>query len=189
MADRKAVCFVDNPRRSGYTNKSEKKGVLTVFVQGKRLLSDGHAEGRALLAQMYRQHVGGTLPEIAVTDRGKPYFMESPWYFSISHSRGHVFCALSQRPVGIDAEEMDRVVNLRLADKILSPMERRQYENAADKGLALLTFWVLKEAQAKCTGEGLRGYPNQTEFMLTDPRVQQLEGCLVAVIEEDDHVI
>ena len=45
-------------------------------------------------------------------------------------------------------------------------------------------FWVLKEAAAKLTGEGIKGYPNQTDFDLTDPRVQQLCGCLVAVVEE-----
>ena len=161
-----------------------------MFLQGKRIQPGcGHAEGRILLEQMYRQHVGGRMPEIAVAEWGKPYFMEGNWHFSISHSKHHVFCALSQKCVGIDAEEMDRSINLHLADKILSPAERQQYEKAQDQRLALLTFWVLKEAQAKCTGEGLRGYPNQTEFMLSDPRARQLDGCLVAVIEEDDHVI
>lgn len=190
MPDRRTVCFVDNPGRSRYTIKSIKEGVLTVFVQGKRILPGcGHAEGRKLLEQMYQQQVGGPMPQIAVTDRGKPYFTEGPWHFSISHSKCHVFCALSQKSVGIDAEEMDRSINLHLADKILSPAERQQYEKAEDQRLALLTFWVLKEAQAKCTGEGLRGYPCQTEFKLLDPRVRQLDGCLVAVIEEDDHVI
>ena len=161
-----------------------------MFVQGKKILPGcGHDEGRKLLEQMYRQHVGGPMPEIAVADRGKPYFTEGPWHFSISHSKHHVFCVLSQTRVGIDAEEMDRSVNLRLADKILSPAERQQYEKAEDQRLALLKLWGLKEAQVKCTGEGLRGYPNQTQFLLTDPRVRQLEDCLVAVIEEDDHVI
>lgn len=161
-----------------------------MFLQGKKILpGGGHAEGRVLLEQMYRQYVGGPMPEIAVTDRGKPFFSEGPWHFSISHSKRHVFCALSRKPIGIDAEETDRNINLHLADKILSSAERQQYEEAEDKRLALLKLWVLKEAKAKCTGEGLRGYPDETEFMLTDPRVQQLEGCLVAVIEEDDHVI
>ena len=161
-----------------------------MFLQGKRILPGcGHEAGRQLLRQMYRQHVGGVMPEIAVTERGKPYFLESPWHFSISHTKHHVFCALSRNPIGIDAEEQDRDIKLGLADKILSAMERQQYEAAEEKRLALLTFWVLKEANAKCTGDGLKGYPNHTEFMLTDPRVRRLEDCLVAVIEEDDHVI
>ena len=129
------------------------------------------------------------MPPILVEERGKPYFADSPWHFSISHSKRHVFCALSHKPVGIDAEEADRRINLRLADKILSPMERQQYEAAADPRKALLTFWVLKEAQVKRSGKGLTGYPNHTQFMLTDPRVLKLQDCLVAVIEEEDHVI
>ena len=85
--------------------------------------------------------------------------------------------------LGMDAEELDREINLKLAQKILSPMEKAQFDVAEDKRLALLTFWVLKEAEAKRTGEGLRGYPNHTDFSLDDPRVTQMDGCIVAVLE------
>jgi phosphopantetheinyl transferase len=149
----------------------------------------GHDEAWQLLERMYRQKTGGVLPAVERTALGKPYFLNSPWHFSLTHTKGHVFCVLSQKPVGIDAEEEDRKINLALADKILSPGERAQYDAAADKRLALLTFWVLKEAQKKCTGQGLQGYPKDTDFSLEDPRVQKIDGCLVAVIEEDDHVI
>lgn len=145
----------------------------------------GHAAGRALLAEAYRETTGELLPPIAVTDRGKPYFVEGLWHFSISHTKNHAFCALSHRPVGIDAEEMDREVNPRLAEKILSPGEKTQFDAAEDKRKALLTFWVLKEAAAKLSGEGLRGYPNHTDFSLNDPRVTEIDGCLVAVLEGD----
>lgn len=143
----------------------------------------GHEAGRALLAELYRTHVGEKMPEIAVTDRGRPYFTAGEWHFSISHTPRRVFCALSRNPVGIDAEELDREVNLRLADKILSPAERARFDAARDKRLALLTFWVLKEAAVKRSGEGLRGYPNHTDFSLDDPRVTQRDGCLLAVVE------
>lgn len=149
----------------------------------------GHEAGRLLLAKLYRQLTGQELPAIAITDRGKPYFPDSSVHFSISHTKRHVFCALSDRPIGIDAEELDRQISLRLADKILSPEEREQLDRAEFPEIALLTFWVLKEAQAKCTGQGLRGYPNHTNFSLTDPRVQMMAGCLVAIIEEDDHAV
>ena len=72
----------------------------------------------------------------------------------------------------------------KLAERILSPSEKEQYDAAENKSKALLTFWVLKEAQAKLTGEGLRIYPNHTNFTLDDPRVTETEGCLVAVMEE-----
>ena len=90
---------------------------------------------------------------------------------------------LSKTPVGIDAEELDRAINLKLADKILSPGEKVRFDTAPHKNRALLTFWVLKEAAAKLTGEGLRGYPNHTDFTLDDPRVREMDGCLVAIIE------
>jgi phosphopantetheinyl transferase len=144
---------------------------------------EGHEAGRALLEEMVVAHTGNPMPPIEVTNRGKPYFTEGSLHFSISHSKGHVFCALSDRPIGIDAEEADRAISPALAEKILSPGEYAQWQQAPDPRSALLTFWVLKEAQAKCTGEGLRGYPKDTDFSLADARVQLLHGCLVAVIE------
>lgn len=145
----------------------------------------GHEAGRMLLAQLYTRQTGQPLPPIALTERGKPYFPDCPWHFSITHTSRHAFCVLAKRPVGIDAEEADRQVNPRLADKILSPGERTQYDAAEEKGRALLTFWVLKEAAVKCSGQGLQGYPNDTDFRLDDPRVFEAEGCILAVVTEE----
>ena len=139
-----------------------------------------HAAGLALLESLY----GTPLPEIRKTERGKPYFADGSAHFSITHTPRHVFCVLSETPVGIDAEELDRPIKLSLAEKILSPGELTQFYKAQDKRRALLTFWVLKEAEAKCTGEGIKIHPNHTNFSLDDPRVQKIDGCLVAVIEE-----
>ena len=104
----------------------------------------GHQAGRKLLAELYWAETGENLPEIRVTDRGKPYFPDSDWHFSISHTPKHAFCVLSRHNVGLDAEELNRKVNLKLADKILSPGEKNRFEAAENKEKALLTFWVLK---------------------------------------------
>lgn len=144
----------------------------------------GHAAGRQLLRQLYRQETGQDLPPILKTPLGKPYFENSPWHFSISHTKHYAFCVLSRKNVAIDAEELDRKVRLSLAEKVLSSRELEQFRAAADKERAFLTFWVLKEAAAKLSGEGLRIYPNHTDFSLEDPRVTEIDGCLVAVMEE-----
>ena len=144
----------------------------------------GHEAGRALLRRMYANNFGGEMPKILVAERGKPYFATGNVHFSISHTKAHVFCILADRPVGIDAEELDRAVSPKLAEKILSPGELAQYQAAKDQNRALLTFWVLKEAQAKYEGTGLQGYPNHTNFSLDDPRVTEIDGCIVAVMEE-----
>ena len=144
----------------------------------------GHEAGRMLLKELYREATGEDLPEIRITDRGKPYFPDRDWHFSISHTPKHAFCVLSRNNVGLDAEELDRKINLKLAEKILSPGEKARFDAAENKEKALLTFWVLKEAAAKRSGEGLRGYPKHTNFTLEDPRVTELDGCILAVMEE-----
>ena len=156
--------------------------VLKAAVIGQE---GGHRAGRQLLRKMYEETFGKAMPEILVTERGKPYFQDNPVHFSISHTKKHVFCVLSDRPVGIDAEEISRDIRPELAEKILSASEKNQYEQSENRKEALLRFWVLKEAAAKCTGEGLRGYPNHTAFSLDDPRVFQMNDCFVAVIEAE----
>ena len=145
---------------------------------------DSHMAGKLLLARMYEELTGEEMPPIEKAPRGKPFFPNCRLHFSITHTRTTVFCAISDVEVGIDAEDLSRRVSPALAEKILSPYEYAQYAavDDEDKNAALLRFWVLKEAEAKCSGLGLRGYPNHTEFNLEDPRVQEIAGCMVAVI-------
>ena len=110
----------------------------------------------------------------------------SPYHFSISHTDRHAFCALSRRPVGIDAEELDRAVRFSLVSRILSPQEQQRFHRAEDPQRAFLALWVLKEAAAKCTGAGLTGFPNRTDFSPDDSRVFTWRGCLVAVIGQEN---
>ncbi len=166
--------------------KSEGGGGMLKIAGAEISGGDGHKAAYDLLEALFREETGRLLPKILRTDRGKPYFPEEKLHFSLTHTKKHAFCVLSDRPVGIDAEELDRKINRSLAEKILSAGELAQFSAAPDKNRALLTFWVLKEAAAKCTGEGLHGYPNQTDFLLTDPRVEERNGCLVAVIREGE---
>ena len=146
----------------------------------------GHEAGRSLLTRLYGEATGQPLPPIEVGAWGKPAFSDSDWHFSISHTKKHAFCVLAEENIAIDAEELNRRVNLSLAEKILSPMEKAQFDAADDKNRALLTFWVLKEASAKLSGRGLRGYPNDTAFSLDDPHVREMDGCLVAIFIEGE---
>ena len=145
---------------------------------------DSRVAGKLLLAQMYEELTGEEMPAIEKAPRGKPYFPGSDLHFSITHTKTTVFCAIADTEVGIDAEDLNRKVSPALAQKILSAHEYAQYEAVPEeeKNEALLRFWVLKEAEAKCSGLGLRGYPNHTEFDLDDERVRKLGGCMVAVI-------
>lgn len=142
----------------------------------------GHEIGRQLLAQLYDTHVGGKMPQILTAPMGKPYFADSDWHFSISHTKRHAFCVLADVRIGLDAEETDRNIDLKIATKILSAGELAQFFDAQDQRRTLLTFWVLKEAQAKLTGKGIKWHPTHTDFTLPDSRVQEIDSCLVAIV-------
>ena len=153
------------------------------------LPGEGHAAGRSLLKEMVEAISQAPIPNILTGHRGKPYFETGDLHFSITHTKHHVFCAVSDRPVGIDAEETDREVPTKLIPKILSPFELTQYEEATRKPLALLKLWVLKEAYFKYLGTGINGWPNHTHFSVDDPRVTEQYGCLVAVVQEDTYAL
>ena len=70
----------------------------------------GHEAGWALLRQLYLEETGQPLPPVRLTKRGKPYFPDSPYHFSISHTRRHAACVLGKYPVGLDLEELNRPI-------------------------------------------------------------------------------
>lgn len=150
---------------------------------------DSRVAGKLLLAQMYEELTGEEMPEIGKMPRGKPYFLTGGLHFSITHTKTRVFCAISDKPVGIDAEDLTRQVSPQLAQKILSPNELALYEAAPEeeKNDILLRLWVMKEAEVKCSGLGLRGYPSHTDYRPDDPRISVVEGCVLAVITEGDN--
>ena len=146
----------------------------------------GHEAGRALLEKTYRRLYGRKMPQILVTEQGKPYFADGSAHFSISHTKNHVFLCLHHENVGIDAEETDRHICPELTQRFLSPREQARLENAPDRRAALLRLWVLKESYAKLTGRGWGNYLRETDFDPEDPRVQMIDGCFVAVLEEKE---
>ena len=144
----------------------------------------GHEAAYGLLAQL----VGAPLPEICRTPLGKPFFKDEALHFSISHTRHHAFCCVSEQNVGIDAEEMGRPVDPRLADRFLSETEKARVAVAPDKNDALLRLWVLKESYGKLTGKGIGNFLKTTDFDPYSQKIQIIDGCYVAVLEEDNAV-
>lgn len=139
---------------------------------------------RDLLARLYSTTQGRPMPVLEKLPGGKPVFSQGELHCGIAHTRGHVFVALSDGPVGLDAEECTRPVSMKLARRILSPGE------PADTPRQLLEYWVLKEAYTKFTGEGLRQSFRALTFDRETLRLegsdlrftlQELFGCLVAL--------
>ena len=153
-------------------------------LKWKRLENQsGHDAGRELLAALYFEENGCELPPILQTELGKPYFSNGDWHFSVSHTDHHAFCCLSRENVGIDAEEMCRKIDPRVASRYLSEAEQNRLKNAPDSNAALLRLWVLKEAWAKLTGRGIGNWLCTTDFDPADSRIICIDGCFVAILE------
>ena len=107
----------------------------------------------------------GIDPEVIRFDRtadGKPYAVGLNVHFNISHSGSLVLCAVSERSVGIDVEQL-RPVNARLTKKVCTPAELAYIQEVpgwGDKltGEAMIRFfriWTSKEAYFKWAGTGI----------------------------------
>ncbi len=144
-----------------------------LYVWGTGELSpDPSTAVRALLGQAFSRLTGEPMPELQKAPGGKPYWPASPWHFSLSHTRQGVFCAISDAPVGLDAEHL-RTLRPEVIARVLSPAELRCFDGSPE---CFLRFWTLKEAYVKYTGEGLMGYPNKLSFTLDDEKSASLSG-------------
>ena len=89
---------------------------------------------------------------------GKPYFQDYPFYFNLSHSGEYVFCAISDREVGVDIQQFRPVEEVRLTRRFFSEEEQKILERCLDREERRKLFyrlWTRKEAYGKLTGEGI----------------------------------
>lgn len=104
---------------------------------------------RALLARLLHERTPAlfcleTLPEIQLTELGKPYFRDYPeLFFSFSHTNALAVCALGDVPLGVDAEYM----------RDISEGVRRRFLAGCTQKDALQR-WTERESYGKMTGEG-----------------------------------
>lgn len=94
---------------------------------------------------LWEQYRFRSIPQIAKTPRGKPYFPEFPEvHFNLSHTGGAVLVGLAGQPVGVDIERI-RPVGSRSMRRIA----------AADTEEEFFSSWVRREARSKRSGEGI----------------------------------
>ena len=109
---------------------------------------------------------------------GKPYLSAPdldgpPLRFSLSHTRGHVACAVSRDgEVGVDAECRSHINDLaRLMAGVCSADEQAQVRAApaSEQADRFLDLWSLKEAYVKTCGTGIDTKLPQITFDLRVP--------------------
>lgn len=93
--------------------------------------------------------------EFTYTEYGKPYLSDYPnVHFNISHSGEYVACAVSDKPVGIDIQEIGEY-NFDVAKRVCNSKELKQIENSEDKASEFTKLWAQKEAVLKMVGTGI----------------------------------
>ena len=110
-----------------------------------------------LLRYALRGADGGLLPEILREKNGKPWIPGEP-AFSLAHTRTMALCAVSDEPVGVDAETI-RPFRPGVARLSLQAAEQAWVAAQPDFDRAFLTLWTAKEAYVKLTGAGLQWRP------------------------------
>lgn len=92
----------------------------------------------------------------AYGEKGKPYFREHPFYFSLSHSGDYVLCVLSNQEVGADIQQHCGKDVGKLARRFFSEREAMALEQAgAAREELFYRLWARKEAYGKLTGRGV----------------------------------
>lgn len=90
---------------------------------------------------------------------GKPYAENAKIQFSISHSGDIAVCALSDKPVGIDIEQI-REVNVNVARRLFTPDEQIYvFEKWTQVRERFFEVWTRKEAYVKMLGKGISHFP------------------------------
>lgn len=97
------------------------------------------------------------------TSAGKPFFVDCPIHFSLSHCRGMVCCALSSDSVGVDVEQV-RPVRPAIVRRVCTEEERLWLSVQRDQTDAFFSLWTLKESVMKLSGQGIRYGFQQASF-------------------------
>lgn len=115
-----------------------------------------HELSQKLLGYALQREYGLTLSDLRLETgpHGKPFFLDSPVKFSLSHCRGLVCCLLGTEEAGVDAEPLGRPFDLRLAERVCTPEELEALKTAPDPEKEFVFLWTLKESFLKLTGEG-----------------------------------
>lgn len=133
--------YLTVPRQNGILKKKNDSSKVNTLIS--RLLLLWELEQRTGIPQNKIEFVRGT--------HGKPYLKGSDLQFSLSHTKGAVCVAFSDKgEIGADVESAARRVRPELYKNVLCKEELA----ALDKN-SFLSFWVQKEAFLKRLGLGI----------------------------------
>jgi 4'-phosphopantetheinyl transferase len=128
--------------------------LIIYFAKIKNAKSYSEGFARCVLAK--NLNVDGKNLLICKNEFGKPFLKDYPnVHFNLSHTKGAIVCAVSDKPVGVDIERIGRF-NKRIAERFFTKNEQGyifSYNiNQADR---FAEIWTMKEAYVKWIGKGM----------------------------------
>jgi 4'-phosphopantetheinyl transferase len=93
--------------------------------------------------------------KIGRLESGKPYLIDYPHiHFSISHSKFAVACAVYDKHIGVDIENI-RNFSTNVTKRVCTKEEQTLIDNSENKEDTFFRMWTFKESYVKLTGDGL----------------------------------
>jgi len=147
------------------------------FLDDKKRTVAGEMLARKAISERHHVPVGDI--QFEKNKHGKPFAMDFPVEFNISHSGNIVVCAVSDTPVGIDIEEI-RSVDLNIVKHICTKREveylfrqvpsEKDFIKSSNQSLLVRLFqiWTTKEAYFKCIGTGITNLKKADYFSICE---------------------
>jgi len=175
--EERAQCLsIGERKRAARFVHSEDTKRLIIAYSGLRLLLSKYL---SLPAESFK---------FKTNDHGKPYLIDSPIYFNLSHSKDWVIWAFAlNNELGVDIEYQKKNIEpMDLAKRFFSPKEYAMLKNTLpeERLSSFYRCWTRKEAFIKAIGKGL-SYPlNKFEVPITG----EVEGEEVHSIKNEPNV-
>lgn len=142
------------------------------------------------LKSLLKEHYGiDENPIFHELESGKPIIIgHEDIHFNISHCKTAVACVVSDKPVGIDIESVDRQTNESLYSYTLCPAEEQKVRAAKHPETEFLRYWTMKEAIVKMTGDGISG-KDQLQSLMKDGKWNEENDKVSPLYTTDKYLI
>ena len=157
------VIYIDDDINRISPEELEKELNLLPPLRREKAISFKHFSGRVnccksflLLLKAIRAEFGiETTEDFDIAENGKPYFSRHPFvHFNISHCKTVIACAVGDRPIGIDVENI-QMRNDSLLKYAFNEKEIQQIHRAIFPELEFTKLWTMKESLFKLYGSGI----------------------------------
>ena len=167
------TCFLENPleedARQRFIKLLPEDRQAKIKAKKNTIAADESLIGEILARYALSNELLKPLKEIEIrhTEKGMPYIEGDLFFISITHSHGFVACAVSDSPVGIDAEKL-RYFSEGVARRMFNENEHSFIESSDDKTRSFYMIWTLKESYLKAIGTGISFPMKNLEFTVKD---------------------